>query len=290
MEVCKRTSDDIKAELGPTEPPFTKATCPNQQDHPSTPTTAANMSKPIQPKCINPKPCTYTLSKGSVQSGTKRANDQYDGEKTFPVSKNAKYATLGQGDNLKNLEEVVFAFNPHFSPSSLALHPLNSYAGPPNSQDPSSNQTLLPRPLLASSWYGPCNKRMMTNGEKDDFYMRSEPMRKRVKKSCDAQAGFEPYARPTQANQNLPNQQNCSSLLPTATIMGEVRLPTCINPKPSTYTQMNGTAQPRIKTDPDHRDGGLTLLRKEEVKYEMNRWAQSKKIAFTHEHTHKTLG
>lgn len=111
----------------------------------------------------------------------------------------------------------------------------------------------------------------MTNGEKDDFYMRSEPMTKRVRKSCDAQAGFEPYARPTQANQNHPNQQNRRPLLPTATIMGEVRLPTCMNPKPCTYTQINGTAQPQIKTDSDHKDGELTLLRKEEVKYEMTR-------------------
>lgn len=96
-------------------------------------------------------------------------------------------------------------------------------------------------------------------------------MRKRVRKSCDAEARFEPYARPTQANQNHPNQQNRPPLLPTATIMGEVRPPTCINPKPCTYTQTNGTAQPRIKTQSDHKDGELTLLKEDEVNYEMNR-------------------
>lgn len=111
----------------------------------------------------------------------------------------------------------------------------------------------------------------MTYGEKDDFYMKTIPMRKRVRKSCDAGAGFEPYARPTQANQNHPNKQNRPPLLPTATIMGEVRLPSCINPKPCTYTQMNVTTQPWIKTDFDHKDAELTLLKKEEVKYEMNR-------------------
>lgn len=108
---------------------------------------------------------------------------------------------------------------------------------------------------------------MVTNGEKDDSYVRSEPLRKRVR----AEAGFEPYARPTPANQNHPNQQNHPPLLPTATVMGEMRLPTCINPKPCTYSQTNGTAQPRIKVESDHKDGELTLLKEEEVKYEMNR-------------------
>lgn len=111
----------------------------------------------------------------------------------------------------------------------------------------------------------------MTNGEKDDFYTRSEPLRTRVRKGCDAEAGFEPYARPTQATQNHPSRQNRPALLPTATIMGEARLPTCINPKPGTYNQTNGTAQPRTKTESDHEDGELTLLKEKEVKYEMNR-------------------
>lgn len=96
-------------------------------------------------------------------------------------------------------------------------------------------------------------------------------MRKRVRKSCDAKAGFEPYARPTQANQNHPNQQNRPPLLPTATIVGEMRLPTRIKSKPCTYGQTNGTAQPRIKTESDHKHGELTLLKEEEVKYEKNR-------------------
>lgn len=89
MEVCQKTSDSRKAEVGAKEQSSTKATCSNQQEI-KAPTSTTNTRKPAQPNCINTKPCTLKQSKASVSQGTNRAGDQYDGEKIFPVPKNVR--------------------------------------------------------------------------------------------------------------------------------------------------------------------------------------------------------
>lgn len=71
-----------------------------------------------------------------------------------------------------------------------------------------------------------------------------------------------------------PNQQNHLPSLPITTIAGEMRQANCGNPKPCTYSQINGTAQPGIKTDSDHKDNELAFLKNDKVNYERNRCAE----------------
>lgn len=75
-----------------------------------------------------------------------------------------------------------------------------------------------------------------------------------------------PYIGPT-----LDNQQNH---LPIMSI-GEMRQANCINPKPHTYSQINGTTQPGIKTDSEtHKADELAFLKNEKVNYARNRCAK----------------
>lgn len=71
-----------------------------------------------------------------------------------------------------------------------------------------------------------------------------------------------------------PNQQNHLPSLPITTGAGEMRQANCVNPKRCTYSQINGTAQPGIKTDSDHEDDELAFLKKDKVNYARKRCAR----------------
>lgn len=71
-----------------------------------------------------------------------------------------------------------------------------------------------------------------------------------------------------------PHQQNHLPSLPITMIPSEMRQANCVNPKPCTYSQMNGTTQPGIKTDSDHKDNELALLKNDKVNNARNRCAQ----------------
>lgn len=52
-------------------------------------------------------------------------------------------------------------------------------------------------------------------------------------------------------------------------------VPNCINPEPCTYSHINGTTQPGIKTDSEtHKDDELATLKNDKVNYARNRCAQ----------------
>lgn len=78
--------------------------------------------------------------------------------------------------------------------------PTTSYAGPPNYQDLKSNKTHLQRPPNPLTYYGPCDKRV-TNGEKDNFHVKSETKRKRARESGNTVATQGGYTN----LDNIPN-------------------------------------------------------------------------------------
>lgn len=89
MEVCQKTSDSRKGGVGVKVLSSTKATYPNQQEVQS-PTSTANTSKPVEPKCVNSKPCTVKQSEVSEPGRTNATGNQHHKEKTFPVPKNVR--------------------------------------------------------------------------------------------------------------------------------------------------------------------------------------------------------